>query len=99
MSTPDPPSLLGSRRSPHPQEAGTSQAPKPPSKPGGLVRSRFLPHLQVALSRGSSRCQGQGWCVGNPVKSPVPSRGWVVPLEATRKLFSCPEDVQSIHGC
>lgn len=87
MSTPDPPSLLGSRRSPHPQEAGTSQAPKPPSKPGGLVRSRFLPHLQVALSWGSSRCQGQGWCVGNPVKSPVPSRGWWCPWKPPESSY------------
>ena len=93
MSTQDPPSLLASRRSPHPQEAGTSQAPKPPSKPSGLVRSRFLPHLQVALSWGSSWCQGQGWCVPkSPPTCRVPSRGPPrVPAPLPLSPFSPPD--------
>lgn len=87
MRTSDPPSRLGFQCSPHPQEAGTSQAPKPPSKPGGPVRSRFLPRLQLALAWGASRSQGQGWCVGNAFTPPVPSRGWRCPWKPLESSF------------
>lgn len=76
-----------------------AQSLEPPSKPGGPVRSCFLPHLQVALSWGASRCRGQGWCTGDPFSIPSPLWGLEVPLEATGNLFSCPEEVQSMRGC
>lgn len=87
MRTSDPPSLLGFQHSPHPQEAATSQAAKPPSKPGGPVRSRFLPCLQLALAWVASRSQGQGWCVGNAFTPPVPSRGWRCPWKPLESSF------------
>lgn len=84
-SRPSPPT--GGRR----RDPARTQSLEPPSKPGGPVRSCFLPHLQVALSWGASRCQGLGWWCGvwgTPLVSTVPSGGPAVPLEATGKLFS-----------
>lgn len=73
-----------------------------PVSPGGPVRSCFLSHLAGGPIPGSTRPQGQRWWCGvwgTPLAFTVPFRGWWCPMKPSRKLFSCPEEVQSPCGC
>ena len=87
-----------------PTGEGPQLCPKawsPPGSPGGPMRSCFLSHLADGPVLGSTRPQRQRWrrgVWGTPFTFTVPFGGWQCPLKPTRKLFSCPEKVQSPCG-